>query len=130
MDAISIYVDVKSLHELLNTNEPVIQSIHDASISEPIFRAHSLRKGFLGAVISDLIKELKNAYETRSLIQRWVGKARGYHEVIGELSPLNNASDETVKLKVAGYPDRIYFGKIDPSKVDTVGLDFYQLYKS
>lgn len=46
------------------------------------------------------------------------------------LSPLNNASDETVKLKVAGYPGRIYYGKIDPGKIDIVGLDFYQLYKS
>jgi hypothetical protein len=43
---------------------------------------------------------------------------------------LNNASEETVKLKVAGYPGRIYYGKIDPGKIDMVGLDFYQLYKS
>lgn len=256
-DAISVYVDVKSLHELLSTNEAAVQSLQDATISESVFRAHSLRKGFLGAVISDLIKELKGAYESRSLIQRWVGSARGYQEVIAELeglaadvrvaklsqeeipilrtisakakkatttkesltagakveaklsvkpelkasagieafdesiadnelyqeyadavlrsfpfqellarirellagvglvrlfvffddfselawidqklfvdvilSPLNNASDETVKLKVAGYPGRIYYGKIDPGKIDTVGLDFYQLYKS
>jgi DNA-binding MarR family transcriptional regulator len=256
-DAISIYVDVKSLHELLSTNEAVVQSLHEASISEPVFRAHSLRKNFLAAVISDLIKELKDAYESRSLVERWVGKARGYHEIIGELermavevragklsqeeipilrmisaktkegsttkesigatakvgaklgprpelnasgnfetfdetiadneiyqeyadavlrsfpfqqlldrirelltgvglvrlfvffddfselawieqklfvdvilSPLNNASDEMVKLKVAGYPGRIYYGKIDPGKIDTVGLDFYQLYKA
>jgi hypothetical protein len=256
-DAVSVYVDVKSLHELLSTNEAAVQSIQDASISEPVFRAHGLRKGFLGAVISDLIKELKKAYETRSLIQRWIGDARGYNEVIAELeklaadvkvaklsqeeipilrtisakakeakttkeslatnaklepklslkpelrasagfeafdesiadnelyqeyadavlrsfpfqellarirellagvglvrlfvffddfselawvdqklfvdvilSPLNNASDETVKLKVAGYPGRIYYGKIDPGKIDTVGLDFYQLHKS
>lgn len=256
-DAISIYVDVKSLHELLSSNEAAVQSIQDASISEPIFRAHSLRKAFLGAVISDLIKELKRVYETRSLIQRWVGSASGYDEVIAALeqlganvkvaklsqeeipilrlisakakeatskkesstvsaksavklglkpelkssggyeafdesiadnelyqeyadavlrsfpfqellarirellagvklgrlfvffddfselawidqklfvdvilSPLNNASDETIKLKVAGYPGRIYYGKIDPGKIDTVGLDFYQLYKS
>ena len=46
------------------------------------------------------------------------------------MSPLNNASDETVKLKVAGYPGRIYYGKIDPGKIDTIGLDFYQIYKS
>jgi hypothetical protein len=256
-DAISIYVDVKSLHELLSTSEAVVQSVHDALISEPVFRAHSLRKNFLAAVVSDLIKELKSAYESRSLIERWVGKARGYQDVVGELeqianevktaklsqeelpilrtisaktketaavkdsvttsakieakvapkpelkaaigfetfdesiadneiyqeyadavlrsfpfqqllnrirellsgvglgrlfvffddfselawieqklfvdvilSPLNNASDETIKLKVAGYPGRIYYGKIDPGKVDTVGLDFYQLYKS
>jgi len=256
-DAVSVYVDVKSLHELLSTNEAVVQSLQEATISEHVFRAHSLRKGFLGAVISDLIKELKRAYEARSLVQRWVGGARGYHQVISELeqlaaevkvaklsqeeipilrmisakakeatttkessttgakvgatlghkpeikasigleefdesiadneiyqeyadavlrsfpfqdllsrirellegvglgrlfvffddfselawidqklfvdvilSPLNNASDETIKLKVAGYPGRIYYGKIDPGKIDTVGLDFYQLYKS
>ncbi|HYP01152.1 MAG TPA: hypothetical protein VER76_13250, partial [Pyrinomonadaceae bacterium] len=45
------------------------------------------------------------------------------------LSPLNNTSDERVKLKVAGYPGRIYYGKIDPSKVDTLSLDFSSLYK-
>lgn len=256
-DAVSVYVDVKSLHELLSAGEAVVQSLDDASISESVLRAHSLRKGFLGAVLSDLIKELKAAYETRSLIQRWMGNARGYSQVIGELeqlaaevkvaklsqeeipilrtiskrtketlitkefsserakldaalgavpalkgstgfeafdesiadneiyqqyadavlrsfpfqallarirellegvglvrlfvffddfselawvdqklfvdvilSPLNNASDETIKLKVAGYPGRIYYGKIDPGKIDTVGLDFYQLYKS
>ena len=67
-DALSVYVDVKSLHELLSTNEAVIQVLHDASISEPVFRAHSLRKAFLGATISDLIKELKRAYESRSLL--------------------------------------------------------------
>jgi len=256
-DAISIYVDVKSLHELLSTSEAVAQHLPDASISEPVFRAHSLRKAFLGAVIADLIKELKAVYENRSLIERWVGSARGYSQVISELervatdvrvaklsqeeipilrtisaktknavkskegysgsakvevkagikpeaktsfgietfdesisdneiyqeyadavlrsfpfqellarirellagvglvrlfvffddfselswidqklfvdvilSPLNNASDETVKLKIAGYPGRIYYGKIDPGKIDTVGLDFYQLYKA
>lgn len=45
------------------------------------------------------------------------------------LAPLNNSSDEKVKLKIAGYPDRIYYGKIDPSKVDTINLDFSRLYK-
>lgn len=256
-DAISVYVDVKSLHELLKTSEAVIQSVGDSVISDNVWRAHALRKNFLGAVISDLLKELKRAYEARNLIQKWIGKARAYNDVIGELdelsesvkvtklsqeelpilriistkvreaakakgsikldasgvskissnpevkiaggieqfdeniadnelyqeyadavlrsfpfqellfqirellsgvgfsrlfvffddfselswidqklfvdvilSPLNNASDETIKLKIAGYPGRIYYGKIDPGKVDTVGLDFYQLYKS
>lgn len=46
------------------------------------------------------------------------------------LAPLNNASNETVKLKVAGYPGRIYYGKIDPSKTDTVSIDFSALYEA
>ncbi len=46
------------------------------------------------------------------------------------LAPLNNASNESVKLKIAGYPGRVYYGKIDPSKVDTVCIDFSALYEA
>lgn len=46
------------------------------------------------------------------------------------LSPLNNISNENFKLKIAGYPGRIYYGKIDPSKTDTIVLDFSELYES
>lgn len=46
------------------------------------------------------------------------------------LSPLNNSSNEAIKLKIAGYPGRIYYGKIDPSKVDTIILDFSELYEA
>lgn len=46
------------------------------------------------------------------------------------LAPLNNASNERVKLKIAGYPGRVYYGKIDPSKVDTISLDFSTLYEA
>lgn len=46
------------------------------------------------------------------------------------LAPLNNSSDERVKLKIAGYPGRVYYGRIDPGKVDTICLDFAELYKS
>src|ERR1700677_5092605 len=53
-DAISVYVDVKSLHELFSTSEAAVQHMQDASISESVLRRHSLRKGFRGAVISDL----------------------------------------------------------------------------
>lgn len=45
------------------------------------------------------------------------------------LAPLNNSSNDRIKLKVAGYPGRVYYGKIDPSKVDTVQLDFSALYE-
>lgn len=46
------------------------------------------------------------------------------------LAPLNNASNEMVKLKIAGYPGRVYYGKIDPTKVDTISIDFSSLYES
>lgn len=46
------------------------------------------------------------------------------------LSPLNNSTNEKVKLKVAAYPGRVYYGKIDPGKSDTISLDFSDLYEA
>ena len=46
------------------------------------------------------------------------------------LGPLNNSSNDKVKLKIAGYPGRIYYGKIDPTKVDTISLDFSDLFEA
>ena len=44
------------------------------------------------------------------------------------VAPLNNWSEEFIKFKVAFYPNRIHYGKIDPGKIDVVNLDFYNLY--
>jgi len=44
------------------------------------------------------------------------------------LAPLNNWSDEFVKLKIAAYPGRIYYGAIDKTKIDEIYLDLYRLH--
>lgn len=41
------------------------------------------------------------------------------------VAPLNNISDDFVKFKIATYPNRFYFGKLDNQKVDEINLDFY-----
>ena len=46
------------------------------------------------------------------------------------IAPLNNWSEEFIKFKIAAYPNRIYYGKIDSTKVDLIDLDFYKLYSS
>ena len=46
------------------------------------------------------------------------------------LAPLNNWSDEFIKFKIAAYPNRVYFGKIDQGKIDKINLDFYDLYST
>ncbi|WP_416672332.1 hypothetical protein [Egbenema bharatensis] len=46
------------------------------------------------------------------------------------LSPLNNWSQDFIKFKVAAYPNRIYYGKIDQGKIDKINLDFYNLYST
>lgn len=102
-DAISVYVDVKSLHELLSTNEPPVTTISDAQISSSTLRAHFLRKNFLGAVINSLIEELQKAYEARSFIQKWIGKANGYQEAIGRLKAIGREI-KTAKLTQEEIP--------------------------
>mgnify|MGYP004607300439 CR=1 FL=1 len=46
------------------------------------------------------------------------------------LAPLNNWSEEFIKFKIACYPNRIYYGNIDPTKIDKINLDFYNLYST
>lgn len=42
--------------------------------------------------------------------------------------PLNDASDDLVKFKIAAYPGRVYFGQVDVSKIGHIHLDPYRLY--
>lgn len=257
-DLMSIYIDVKSLYEVITSNETPVSTVSDGIVSKEIFVSHMLRKSFLAAIISELIKELNKTVESLSFIDRWKGKKKEYQDVLEDLqtlnsevncttlteeelpilqlisrktkdyrsireqqesgvksnlktsnmgvsssnelyfegmdetlsdnevyleysdallrtfpfakiieqikdlldeigmkrlivffddfseiqylnqrlfvdvilAPLNNSSDERIKLKIAGYPGRIYYGKIDPSKVDTIYLDFFSLYKT
>ncbi len=256
---ISIYIDVKALYDLLDESSVPISRVEDKKISEDVLREHLLRKAFLGAVLSELIKELRMACERlpfwskifgskkdrieevrnrlaslqirikegilsdaelpilRSITRKTEDRDRQrqqislrkkaglkasllktdvkfdaevsaleealadskiyqnysdavlrsfpFTDILTEikqlleglglkrlviffddfseitwsnqrlfvdvvLAPLNNSSDERVKLKIAGYPGRVYYGRIDPGKVDTVCLDFAELYKS
>lgn len=259
---ISIYIDVKSLYDIMAASEPPELAIAEYEISQTAYRSHMLRKAMLGNVIAELLKEINNACDNLSLLDRWRGAKRQlddlktslksigdnvkeaelqrhevpvlqkitrqlkkkhqnensstatgkasasarlsaknseltlgtegslsdfdktlddlevydeYSEVVFKsfpfaailqevqellsesglarlvvffddfselrfvdqrlfvdvvLSPLNNSSNDTVKLKVAGYPGRVYYGRIDPSKADTITLDFSELYEA
>ncbi|WP_342618212.1 PHD finger domain-containing protein [Rhodoferax sp. GW822-FHT02A01] len=255
---LSVYLDVKTLHEVVAAAEQPSFNSLDKGIDPVITRSHLLRKEALGHVISELLKEIGAACERMSIVQRWLGKRRKYedlklalqaladrikktplksdelpilakidgnikrkaakergtgindkvggvvsdtsisfnaevastafeksledqelyeeysdvvlksfpfYEIIRDirelleeaqlqrvviffddfselklvdqklfvdvvLSPLNNASNEAIKLKVAGYPGRVYYGRIDPGKVDTITLDFVDLYET
>lgn len=261
-DLISIYIDVKSLHELASSGQAVAVDGSLADIDPKIYQAHMLRKSFLCEVVGQLLTEVESASEALTLFQRWSGQKRGYKELIKKLdsiadrvkkcelveeelpilrqitekakvrdeteqkktrtasisgtaktsatgpslgitpefgstnfaktlrddelyreysdvvlrtfpysqiiseitdlldeasllrlvvffddfselewvsqrlfvdvilAPLNNATNERIKLKIAGYPGRVYYGRIDPGKVDTMCLDFAQLYKA
>lgn len=44
------------------------------------------------------------------------------------IAPLNNLSADFVKFKIAIYPHRFYYGKLDNSKIDEISLDFFDAY--
>lgn len=46
------------------------------------------------------------------------------------IAPLNNLSEDFVKFKIAVYPGRFYYGKLDNSKIDEISLDFFDAYYS
>jgi hypothetical protein len=257
-DLLSAYIDVKSLYDIVNATDAPTQSLDSVEVDSGIYRAHMLRKAFLGGVIAELLKEIESLCNAMSLWDQWCGKKRTFaelraslarlqaqvrdsklveqelpilrqvtrkwktrqqtehsteqgiglqgsvgptsgkvsgnasiadfdeslddkelyneysdvvlksfpfEEIISEirdlldeaglkrvvvffddfselnlvdqrlfvdvvLGPLNNSSNEAVKLKVAGYPGRVYYGKIDSTKVDTICLDFASLYEA
>lgn len=261
-DVISIYIDVKSLYDVLDANNIPERELDNTGISSVAYRAHILRKIMLGKVIAELLKEIGESCDKLTLLERWKGVKKQYDELINSLhnigdrvksarlenheipvlqkitsqlrskkqqessstasisasiqsnsklfqseisgeiagslsdfdktlddndiyneysdvvlksfpfseiideiktlisesgmirlvaffddfseldivnqrlfvdvilSPLNNSSNEAVKLKIAGYPGRVYYGKIDPGKADTISLDFSDLYEA
>lgn len=261
-DIISVYVDVKSLIDVLDSTETDATNIDSLDISSITFRAHLLRKAILGRIIAELLKEIESSCNKLTILERWRGIKRQYEELMSRLSeisnqvknsklqqheipilqkishqirikqqqensqgasgsvkaygkiaissaeggaeanvsmtdfdktlddseiyneysdvvlksfpfneiieeiqtlisesgvlrlvvffddfselnfidqrlfvdvvlsPLNNSSNEKVKLKVAAYPGRVYYGKIDPGKSDTISLDFSDLYEA
>lgn len=46
------------------------------------------------------------------------------------IAPVNNLSDDFVKFKIATYPKRFYYGKLDNSKIDEISLDFFDAFYS
>jgi DNA-binding transcriptional ArsR family regulator len=257
-DLLCTYIDVKSLYDIINAAEVPARELDITEIDAGICRAHLLRKAFLGAVISELLKEVDRRCGEMSLWDVWKGKKKSFESLSGKLStlqanvrdvklsdqelpvlqqitrrwkahqqtehseqleakaageaslvgakaschasasdfdkslddselykeysdvilrsfpfdeiiaetqdlldesglkrlvvffddfselnfldqrlfvdvvlaPLNNASKEAIKLKIAGYPGRVYYGRIDATKVDTICLDFATLYES
>ena len=87
---------------------------------------------------SELIEEIKDVLSELSMERiiiffddfselSWINQCLFVDTI---LAPLNNSSDEKIKLKIAAYPGRVYWGSIDPGKIEIIKLDFYDLYKS
>ncbi len=126
-----------SLTNLNSSISSEYSALEEALTDNKIYESYSdaVLRSFPFSDILDEIKQLLEGLKLKRLIiffddfsEIVWSDQRLFVDVI--LSPLNNSSDERVKLKIAGYPGRVYYGRIDPGKVDTVCLDFAELYKS
>ncbi|GGZ13271.1 hypothetical protein [Shewanella fodinae] len=103
-DIVSIYVDVKSICDVLNTSDSYDIDIESHGISKTAYRAHILRKAMLGSIISELLSEIDESCESLSIWDRWKGIKRQYDELKSNLANLRqrvkNAELESHEIPV------------------------------
>ncbi len=104
-----------------------LESKHSQNYSQIFIRVFNIKR--LISRLRDILTTLKVKY-LYIFIDDFSELPRNEMEQVVDtiLAPLNNWSDEFIKLKIAVYPGRIYPGKIDLSKVDQVYLDIYRAY--
>jgi hypothetical protein len=107
-------------------------SQESGTASEHAFARILMRTFDLNAVISQL-EELLNSLNIRHLyifIDDFSELPIEAMTVLVDsiLAPLNNWSNELIKFKIAAYPGRIYYGKLDKTKIDEFHLDLFRLY--
>ena len=100
--------------------------------SEHVFARILMRTFDLNGVISQL-EELLNSLNIRHLyifVDDFSELPLEAMTILVDsiLAPLNNWSNELIKFKIAAYPGRIYYGKLDKTKIDEFHLDLFRLY--
>ena len=80
-ELISIYIDVKSLYDIINTSDVPNACGQAVDVDPGIYRTHFLRKAFLGAVLAEILKEIDKTSDEMSLWDKWTGKRKSYAEL-------------------------------------------------
>lgn len=80
-DIVSIYIDVKSLYDVLDATEIQAEELEAAGISNSAYRSHILRKTMLARIITELLKEIGETCDKLTLLERWRGVKKQYEEL-------------------------------------------------
>lgn len=88
-DLISIYIDVKSLYDILGSIDIPDYEFQKNDISVIAYKSHMLRKIMLGKVISELISEISKSCEKLTLREKWTGLKKQYSELQSSLDDLS-----------------------------------------
>jgi hypothetical protein len=92
-DVLSIYIDVKSLNDIVDTGDAPRPTMA-VEVDEGVYRAHMLRKGFLSEVMAELLKEVDKACEETSIWDRWLGRKQSYKALKAKLASLRERAKE------------------------------------
>jgi hypothetical protein len=94
-DIISIYIDVKSLYDIVTSTDIPSMSSDMPGINAGIVRAHILRKTLLGSILADLLKEVDLTCENLSIWDVWRGKRKSYLELKDKIKDLQTRVRKT-----------------------------------
>ena len=89
-DIVSIYIDVKTVCDVLDTGDKIGSAQETDGISKAAYRAHLLRKSMLGRIISELLREINENCENLTFFDRWRGLKKQYDELIDSLNDLRS----------------------------------------
>lgn len=71
---VSVYIDVKSLYDVLDENNIPDIELEKLGISNVAYRSHMLRKSMLGKVLGELLDEIGKSCDKLSFIDKWRGQ--------------------------------------------------------
>jgi DNA-binding MarR family transcriptional regulator/energy-coupling factor transporter ATP-binding protein EcfA2 len=113
--------------KIINEIAKAIENSKTNNYSEVYLRVFNIR---------DLVNKLKDILSSIGLNHLYIFlddfselSKNDIEEIVDTiLCPFNNWSDDFIKLKIALYPGRLYFGQIDRTKVDEIYLDIYRAF--
>ncbi|EHG8285160.1 transcriptional regulator, partial [Klebsiella oxytoca] len=87
-DVISVYIDVKSLYDVISINGYSDVTSIDKEVSVDVFRMHQARKEILDQILSALITSFRDKLDKISLLDRISGKKKKILQSIEKLDIL------------------------------------------
>lgn len=93
-DSLSSYVDVKSLYDFTSASEASADELEKLGIDEGIFQSHALRKVFLGAVVSELLKEIDKHCEEMSVWDAMTGRKKAFVQLREKMTSLHKKAGD------------------------------------
>lgn len=82
--------------------------------------------------LSDILLDINPNYKVYLFLDDFSELEESHQTFIvdGLISPIISSYSKVFKVKIATYPNRVYMGNIDQTKIPTLSLDFYYAFKS